>query len=87
MNALISNLIVGIAIAASACYCVWRLGPSRLREALRRQLCKALPRWFDAPVSAPGNACDACGGCALAAKPARRRSSTVTLPARIGKRR
>jgi hypothetical protein len=54
MSAALSNAIVIIAIVVSLCYAVWRLGPRRMREALRARLnLKA--------GSASG--CDACSGC------------------------
>jgi hypothetical protein len=46
MSALLANSIVVIAIVASACYAVWRLGPRKMRDALRTRLRTALPRVF-----------------------------------------
>lgn len=63
MSAVISNSIVILAIALSLCYSVWRLGPRKLRDAIRARLSKALPSVFgNLNDSSSGSACDACGG-------------------------
>ena len=63
MSAAISNSIVIIAIALSLCYSVWRLGPRKMRDAVRAQLSKAMPSVFGKlNDSSSGGACDACGG-------------------------
>jgi len=77
MNAVLANSIVVIAIVVSACYAVWRLGPRRMRDAVRARLSKALPRVFGSLIDSSSNgACDACGsGCTTTttnAPPARR---------------
>jgi hypothetical protein len=66
MSAVLANSIVVIAIVVSACYAVWRLGPRRMRDAVRARLSKALPRVFGHLDSGSTGACDACGGCAPA---------------------
>jgi hypothetical protein len=57
MSGVLANLIVIIAIAVSLCYAVWRLGPRKMRDAVRARL--------NLKATAPGG-CDACssGGCA-----------------------
>ena len=55
MSTVLSNLVVIIAIAVSLCYAVWRLGPRKMRDALRAR--------FNLKADA-GSGCDACGGCA-----------------------
>jgi hypothetical protein len=63
MSAILANSIVVIAIVASACYAVWRLGPRKMRDALRTRLRTALPRVFgNLNESSSGSGCDACGG-------------------------
>jgi hypothetical protein len=54
MSEVISNSIVVIAILLSAGYAVWRLGPRKMRDALRRR--------FNLRDNSSGSACDACGG-------------------------
>lgn len=73
MSGVLSNLIVIIAIAVSLCYAVWRLGPRKLRDALRARL-NLKP--------SPASGCDACsgGGCAPTTKkdePAARKEHAV----------
>ena len=62
MSAVLSNLIVVIAIAVSLCYAVWRLGPRKMRDALRTR--------FNLGDSSSASGCDACGGCAPTTKTA-----------------
>jgi hypothetical protein len=63
MSAVISNSIVILAIVLSLCYSVWRLGPRKMRDAIRARLSKALPGVFgQLNDSSSGGACDACGG-------------------------
>lgn len=63
MSTVISNTVVVIAIVAAACYCVWRLGPRRMRDAVRARLSKMLPSVFGKLTdSSSGSGCDACGG-------------------------
>jgi hypothetical protein len=63
MSAVLANSIVVIAIVLSACYAVWRLGPRKMRDAVRMRLSKALPSVFgNLKDSSSGGACDACGG-------------------------
>jgi hypothetical protein len=65
MSELLANSIVFIAIVVSACYAVWRLGPRKMRDALRMRLRAAFPKVFGSLKDASsGSACDACGGCA-----------------------
>ena len=59
MSTVLANLVVILAIAVSLCYAVWRLGPRRMRDALRA-------RFNLKPGTASG--CDACTGCAPATK-------------------
>lgn len=59
MSTVLSNLAVVIAIAVSLCYAVWRLGPRKMRDALRAR--------FNLKAST-GSGCDACGGCAPTTK-------------------
>ncbi len=66
MSAVISNSIVVIAIVVAACYSVWRLGPRRMRDAVRARLSKMLPGMFGNLDASSTGACDACGGCAPA---------------------
>jgi hypothetical protein len=66
MSAVLANSIVVIAIVVSACYAVWRLGPRRMRDAVRARLSKALPRVFGNLDRSSTGGCDACGGCAPA---------------------
>ena len=79
MSAVLANSIVVIAIVASACYAVWRLGPRKMRDALRTRLRTALPRVFgNLNDSSSGSGCDACGGCAPTTNtPAARKEQTV----------
>ena len=63
MSDLLANSLVIIAIVVSAGYAVWRLGPRKMRDALRTRLRTALPSVFgNLPDSSSGSACDACGG-------------------------
>jgi hypothetical protein len=63
MSAVLANSIVVIAIVMSACYAVWRLGPRRMRDAVRARLSKALPSVFgNLSASSSGGGCDGCGG-------------------------
>jgi hypothetical protein len=63
MSAVIANSIVVIAIVASVCYAVWRLGPRKMRDALRTRLRTALPSVFgNLNDSSSSGACDGCGG-------------------------
>jgi hypothetical protein len=79
MSAILANSIVVIAILASACYAVWRLGPRKMRDALRMRLRTTLPRVFgNLKESSPGSGCDACGGCAPTTnEPAARKEHAV----------
>ena len=56
MSDVLSNSIVILAIVVSAGYAVWRLGPRKMRDALRER--------FNLRDSSSGSGCDACGGCA-----------------------
>ena len=63
MSAVLSNSLVIIAIVVSAGYAVWRLGPRKMRDALRMRLRTALPSVFgNLKDSSSGGACDACAG-------------------------
>ena len=63
MSDVLANSIVIIAIVMSAGYAVWRLGPRKMRDALRMRLRTALPSVFGhLPENSSGSACDACGG-------------------------
>jgi hypothetical protein len=63
MSAVLANSIVVIAIAVSLCYAVWRLGPRKMRDALRARLRATLPSMFgNLTDSSTGSGCDACGG-------------------------
>jgi hypothetical protein len=53
MIAALSNLIVIVAIALSLCYAVWRLGPRKMRDALRARFHLK---------SNTESGCDACSG-------------------------
>jgi hypothetical protein len=79
MSAILANSIVVIAILASACYAVWRLGPRKMRDALRMRLRTTLPRVFGKlNESSSGSGCDACGGCAPTTnEPAARKEHAV----------
>jgi len=55
MSDVLSTAIVIIAIVVSAGYAVWRLGPRRMRDAVRMRFGKV-------PDSSSGSGCDACGG-------------------------
>ena len=80
MSAVISNSIVIIAIVLSLCYSVWRLGPRKMRDAIRARLSKAMPRVFGGlNDNSSGGACDACGGgCApTTSTPAARKEHSV----------
>lgn len=71
MSDVLANSLVTIAIVVSAGYAVWRLGPRRMRDALRTRLRTALPSVFgNITDSSSGSACDACGGCAPTTKTA-----------------
>ena len=83
MSAALSNFVVVIAIAVSACYCVWRLGPRRVRDAMRMRLHKVFPGLFGQPGRmAPGSGCDACGGCQAPTRNASRSDNTFVLKRR-----
>jgi len=56
MSEVVANSIVVIAIVVSAGYAVWRLGPRKMRDALRTR--------FNLGADSSGSGCDACGGCA-----------------------
>lgn len=56
MSDVLANSIVIIVVAVSAGYAVWRLGPRKMRDALRAR--------FNLRDSSSGSGCDACGGCA-----------------------
>jgi hypothetical protein len=81
MSAALSNSIVVIAIVVSLCYAVWRLGPRKMRDALRARLRTTLPGVFgNLSDSSSGSGCDACGGgCAPTTKnePAARKQHAV----------
>ena len=78
MSGMLSNSIVVIAIAVSLCYAVWRLGPRKLRDALRARLRTSLPSVFGNLTDSSGSGCDACGGCApTTKKPAARKEHGV----------
>ncbi|HKR33713.1 MAG TPA: hypothetical protein VJT10_02685 [Steroidobacteraceae bacterium] len=81
MSGVLSNSIVIIAIVVSAGYAVWRLGPRKMRDALRARLRTTLPRVFgNLSDTSSGGACDACGGgCAPTTKnaPAPRKEHAV----------
>jgi hypothetical protein len=79
MSAILANSIVVIAILASACYAVWRLGPRKMRDTLRMRLRTTLPRVFgNLKESSSGSGCDACGGCAPTTnEPAARKEHAV----------
>jgi hypothetical protein len=62
MSNMLSNAIVIIAIVVSAGYAVWRLGPRKMRDALRTR--------FNLGDSSSASGCDACGGCAPTTKTA-----------------
>ena len=63
MSTVVANSIVVLAIVVAACYAVWRLGPRKMRDAVRTRLSKALPSVFgNLNDSSSGGACDACGG-------------------------
>ena len=65
MSTVLANSIVVLAIVVAACYAVWRLGPRKMRDAVRTRLSKALPSVFgNLNDSSSGGACDGCGGCA-----------------------
>jgi hypothetical protein len=68
MNEVLANSIVVIAIAMSACYAVWRLGPRKMHDALRTRLRTTLPSVFGNLSSSSGSGCDACAGCAPTTK-------------------
>jgi hypothetical protein len=72
MSDVLSNSIVIIAIGVSTGYAVWRLGPRKLRDALRTRLRTTLPGVFgNLPDKSSEGACDACGGgCAPTTKTA-----------------
>jgi hypothetical protein len=64
MSTVLANAIVIIAIVVSACYAVWRLGPRKMRDAVRMRLRTALPSVFgNLSDSSSESGCDACGGC------------------------
>ena len=70
MSDVIANAVVILAIALSACYAVWRLGPRKMRDSVRMRLRKALPAVFGNLSDSSGSACDACGsGCAPTTQP------------------
>lgn len=58
MSAVIADSLVIVAIAVAALYCVWRLGPRRMRDAVRMRL---------GETRSSTDGCDACDGCAPAA--------------------
>jgi hypothetical protein len=80
MSDVIANTVVIIAIAVSACYAVWRLGPRKMRDSVRMRLRKTLPGVFGNLSDSSGSACDACGGgCAPTTRtPAARKEHAVT---------
>lgn len=70
MSAVVSNALVVIAIVVAALYSVWRLGPRRMRDAVRRRLNLE---------SNSAGACDACGGCPPATNPPAARKEHAVL--------
>ena len=63
MSDVLANAVVVIAILVSAGYAAWRLGPRKMRDALRMRLRTSLPSVFGHLTdSSSGGACDACGG-------------------------
>jgi hypothetical protein len=68
MSPALANSLVVIAIVVSLCYAVWRLGPRKMRDALRVRLRTALPSVFGHLSDSSGSGCDACGGCAPTTK-------------------
>ena len=60
MSTVLSNLLVIIAIVVSAGYAAWRLGPRKMRDAVRTRLRTALPSVFgNLNDSSSAGACDA----------------------------
>jgi hypothetical protein len=76
MSDLLSNILVILAVAASALYALWRLGPQALRKWLRAQYCRLLS--IEDRSQAPSSACDTCGACGP--RPAHRRSKHARTP-------
>jgi hypothetical protein len=65
MSDVLANSIVVIAIAVSLVYAVWRLGPRRMRDAVRMRLRTRWPGVFGKlGDGSSGSGCDACAGCA-----------------------
>lgn len=63
MSEALANSIVIILIVVSAGYAVWRLGPRKMRDALRARLRTTLPGVFgNLSDSSSSSGCDACGG-------------------------
>jgi len=74
VSELIGNVIVTVAIAASACYAVWNLGPRGWRERLRVRLARYVPalRLYSLGPSGPtgtaSGGCPTCGNCGAPSK-------------------
>jgi hypothetical protein len=66
MSAVITNVIVGLAVLVALLYSVWRLGPAALRRAVLDRLSAFFPALANRSA---GSACESCGSCAPA-KPA-----------------
>ncbi|HEU4652527.1 MAG TPA: hypothetical protein VFS47_00990 [Steroidobacteraceae bacterium] len=71
MSELLSNIVVIAAIAVSAAYATWRLGPRSLRQWLHAKYCQLFS--IDDPTQANLSACDVCGACKTR-KPAHRKA-------------
>ena len=80
MSAVLTNSIVVIAIVASACYAVWRLGPRKMRDALRTRFarrCRACSA-ISTTVRPAAAAMHAAAGCAPTTnEPAARKEHAV----------
>jgi hypothetical protein len=70
MSETISNVIVIAAIAVSAAYAIWRMGPRSLRRWLHAKYCQLFA--IEDQTQANLSACDTCGAC-VTRKPAHRK--------------
>jgi hypothetical protein len=68
-----SNIIVFAAIANSAAYATWRMGPRSLRKWLHAKYCQLFS--IEDQTQANLSACDTCGAC-VTRKPAHRKAKT-----------
>jgi hypothetical protein len=77
MGAVITNSVVGLAVAVALLYSVWRLGPAALRRAVLDRLSVVFPALANRSA---GSACESCGSCAPSKPPAKTNTEPKASP-------